>query len=135
MKFGEQLKKMREEKGLTQARLADLSGISSRMIQKYESGNSHPRYDFVEKISKALKVPVSELLGENETLVAQAEEKYGARGAKQAQELMAEVTGLFAGGEMAEEDMDVMMKAIQDAYWIAKEKNKKYARKDYQEIK
>ena len=26
---------------------------------------------------------------------------------------------------MAEEDMDLMMKAIQDAYWIAKEKNKK----------
>ena len=42
---------------------------------------------------------------------------------------MAEVTGLFAGGEMAEEDMDIMMKAIQDAYWIAKDKNKKFAPK------
>ena len=44
---------------------------------------------------------------------------------------MSEVTGLFAGGEMAEEDMDTMMKAISDAYWIAKEKNRKYTRKDY----
>lgn len=36
---------------------------------------------------------------------------------------------LFAGGELDQDDMDEMMKAIQDAYWIAKEKNKKYASK------
>ena len=64
-------------------------------------------------------------------LVAQAAEKYGAKGAKQAQQLTEEVTGLFAGGDMAEEDMDLMMKAIQDAYWIAKEKNKKFTPKKY----
>ena len=46
---------------------------------------------------------------------------------------MSEVTGLFAGGEMAEEDMDVMMRAITEAYWIAKEKNKKYTPKRYTE--
>ena len=42
---------------------------------------------------------------------------------------MQEVTGLFAGGELDQDDMDEMMKAIQDAYWIAKEKNRKYASK------
>lgn len=42
---------------------------------------------------------------------------------------MQEVTGLFAGGELDPDDMDEMMKAIQDAYWIAKEKNRKYAAK------
>lgn len=103
------------------------------MIQKYESGVARPRFDASEKIASALEVPVSELLGENGTLVAQAAEKYGSRGAKQAEELMIEVTGLFAGGEMAEEDMDVMMRAITEAYWIAKEKNKKYTPKRYTE--
>lgn len=131
MKFNERLKKMREEKGLTQVQLADLSGISSRMIQKYECGVSRPRYDAAEKLANALNAPVSELLGEGGILVAQAAEQYGNRGAKQAEALVSEVTGLFAGGELADEDMDVMMKAIQDAYWIAKEKNKKYTRKDY----
>lgn len=58
-----------------------------------------------------------------------ANEKYGAAGAQQAKALMQEVTGLFAGGELDPDDMDEMMKAIQDAYWIAKEKNKKYASK------
>jgi len=32
---------------------------------------------------------------------------------------------------MAEEDMDLMVKAIQDAYWIAKEKNKRFTPKKY----
>lgn len=131
MKFNERLKKLREEKGLTQVQLSELTGISARMIQKYESGNARPRLDAAEKIAKALNVTADQLLGNGDMLVAQAAEKYGSRGAKQAQQLTEEVTGLFAGGEMAQEDMDVMMKAIQDAYWIAKEKNKKYTPKKY----
>jgi transcriptional regulator with XRE-family HTH domain len=130
MTFSERLKGLREAKGLTQAQLANLSGISTRMIQKYESG-SRPQYDSVIKLSRALEISASELLGEAEMLIAEAREKYGARGAKQAEQLMSEVTGLFAGGEMAEEDMDVMMRAITEAYWIAKEKNKKYTPKRY----
>lgn len=131
MKFNERLKKIREDKGLTQEQLAKQSGISARMIQKYEYGVSRPRYDAAEKLAQALEIPISELLGESDAMIAQAREKYGAKGAKQAEELMKEVTGLFAGGDLAEEDMDVMMKAFQDAYWLAKEKNKKYTRKDY----
>lgn len=57
--------------------------------------------------------------------------KYGRRGARQAQELLAEVTGLFAGGEMADEDMREMVDAIQEAYLIAKKNNKKYTPKKY----
>lgn len=34
--------------------------------------------------------------------------------------MLAEVTGLFAGGEMADEDMREMVDAIQEAYLIAK---------------
>lgn len=129
MKFCERLKNLREDKGFTQAQLAELAGISSRMIQKYECGASRPRFDAAEKLASALGISVSELLGEGGTLVAQAAERYGPKGARQAQELTDEVTGLFAGGEMADGDMDAMMKAISDAYWIAKEKNRKFARK------
>ena len=45
------------------------------------------------------------LLSEDDAFIADVEDKYGRRGARQAQELLAEVTGLFAGGEMADEDM------------------------------
>ena len=131
MKFNERLKELREKINLTQEQLAKISGVSSRMIQRYEYGTSRPRLDAAEKIAKALNVSTDELLGNADMLVAQANEKYGARGAKQAKQLTDEVTGLFAGGDMAEEDMDLMMKAIQDAYWIAKEKNKKYTPKKH----
>ena len=51
------------------------------------------------------------------------------KGKRQAAALMNDITGLFAGGDMAEEDMDTFMKAVQDAYWQAKEKNRqKYSR-------
>ena len=131
MKFNERLKKFREDKSLTQVQLSDLTGISARMSQKYEAGTARPRLDAAEKIAKALNITTDELLGNADMLVAQAAEKYGARGAKQAKQLTEEVTGLFAGGDMAEEDMDLMMKAIQDAYWIAKQNNKKFTPKKH----
>lgn len=134
MKFNERLKELRENNNLTQEQLAKNSGVSSRMIQRYEYGTSRPRLDAAEKIAKALNVSTDELLGNADMLVAQAAEKYGARGAKQAKQLTDEVTGLFAGGDMAEEDMDLMMKAIQDAYWIAKEKNKKFTPKKHRSV-
>lgn len=135
MKFNEKLKKYREEKGLTQAQLSELAGITTRQIQNYEGGKARPRLDAAEKIAKALNITTDELLGNADMLVAQAAEKYGARGAKQAQQLTDELTGLFTGGDLAEEDMELMMKAIQDAYWIAKEKNKKFTPKKYRSDK
>ena len=60
-----------------------------------------------------------------------AQREYGYRGKKGAEKLVEELTGLFAGGEMAEEDMDEMMLAIQEAYVIAKKNNKKYTPKKY----
>ena len=56
----------------------------------------------------------------------QAAEEYGERGSRQAEKLIAEISGLYAGGSLAEEDMDAMMLAIQDAYWLAKKENRKY---------
>lgn len=86
MKFNERLKKFREDKSLTQVQLSDLTGISARMIQKYEAGTARPRLDAAEKIAKALNITTDELLGNADMLVAQAAEKYGARGAKQAKQ-------------------------------------------------
>ena len=38
---------------------------------------------------------------------------------------------LFAGGTLSEDALDGAMKALNDAYWRAKEKNKKYTPKKY----
>ena len=136
MIFGEKVKAERTKLGLNQDELAEKIGVTRRVICSYENDKSRPRgTDRYKKLAEALNLNLNYLLSEDEAFVANAEDKYGHRGARQAKELMEEVTGLFAGGEMAEEDMDVMMKAIQDAYWIAKENNKKYTPKKYRSEK
>lgn len=79
-------------------------------------------------------LPLNYLLSDDDAFVLDASEQFGYRGKKGAEKLVQELTGLFAGGELAEEDMDAMMKAIQEAYWIAKEKNRKYVPKKYRGI-
>ncbi len=85
--------------------------------------------DAAEKLAKAPNISVDQLLGTDGMLVAQAGAVRRTR-CQQAQQLTDEVTGLFTGGELAQDDMDVMMQAM-DAYWLAKEKNKKYTPKKY----
>ena len=47
--------------------------------------------------------------------------------------LVKDVEALYAGGELEERDMDAMMRALQDAYWRAKEINRKFVPKKYRE--
>lgn len=134
MKFCEKLKEARKKAGLTQDEFAKAIGVSLRTVSNYESGERYPKKrETYYKMSEVLNVDVNYLLTEDEEFLIDAEAQYGKRGAKQAKELLAEVSGLFAGGNLADEDLDEMMKGIQEAYWIAKEKNKKYTPKKYRE--
>ena len=62
-----------------------------------------------------------------------AHEKGGAKAARDLDQLVTEVTGMFAGGHLSEDALEGAMKALNDAYWIAKEKNKKYGRRKSKE--
>ena len=131
MKFEDRLKQYRENKGWTQAELGEKSGVSSRMIQRYEAGTSRPRWDAAEKIATALEVPVSELLGQSGMLVAEAADKGGAKSAREMSKLVEEVVGMFAGGSLPKEDRDAYMAAISKAYFESNEENKKYTPKKH----
>lgn len=132
MSFGEKVKNERNRLGLNQDELAKKIGVTRRVISSYENDSSRPRgTERYKKLAEALGVNINYLLSEDEAFIADVEDNYGHRGAKQAKELLAEVTGLFAGGEMADEDMREMVDAIQEAYLIAKKNNKKYTPKKY----
>ena len=132
MTFGEKVKNERNRLGLNQDELAKKIGVTRRVISSYENDSSRPRgTERYKKLAEALGVNINYLLSEDEAFIADVEDNYGHRGAKQAKELLAEVTGLFAGGEMADEDMREMVDAIQEAYLIAKKNNKKYTPKKY----
>lgn len=132
MKFCEKLKEARTRAGLKQEELAKALGVSLRTITNYESGESYPKKrEIYYKLAELFHTEENYFLNEDEDFLLTAAEKYGSKGAKQARELMEEVSGLFAGGNIADEDLDEMMRGIQEAYWIAKEKNKKYTPKKY----
>lgn len=125
MLFKERLKEKRHEANLTQAELAKKAGVSTRTIQNYELGSRKPyQIEVVQKIADALSTTTEYLLGSSGMMVAEAHEKGGAKAARDIDELVSEVTGLFAGGTLSEESLEGAMKALNDAYWIAKEKNK-----------
>ena len=57
------LRKLREEKGLSQEKLARLSDVANNTIIKIEGGkNQNPTLDTLKKISKALDISVDELI-------------------------------------------------------------------------
>lgn len=99
-------------------------------IQNYELGSRKPsNMVTIQKIADALNTTTEYLLGSSGTYVVEAHEKGGAKAAKDIEELVSEVTGMFAGGELSEDAIEGAYKALTDAYWIAKENNKKYAPK------
>jgi len=61
-KFGEQVRKLRREKGMTQEQLADAAGIERSYMGTIERGERNPTLMKVYNIAKALKVSTSELL-------------------------------------------------------------------------
>lgn len=132
MVFKDRLKEKRLEAGLTQVELAGKAGVTTRTIQNYELGNRKPaNMEVIQRIADALNTTTEYLLGSSGAYVVEAQERGGAKAARDIEELVSEVTGLFAGGELSEEAIEGAMKALNDAYWMAKEKNRKYTPKKY----
>ena len=126
MSFGKRLRTLREENKLTQRALADKLAITPRTLQNYESGKMYPKNSTIyRQLATIFGVSVDYLLGEEES-GEKANEK---KSEKEIRELVEDVGGLFAGGELSDEDKDKVMKTITDLYWRAKEKNKKYSGK------
>ena len=59
---GSTIKTLREKKGITQAQLADLLGVSSKAVSKWETGKGFPDITLIEPLAKALSVSVMELM-------------------------------------------------------------------------
>ncbi|MDO4620358.1 MAG: helix-turn-helix transcriptional regulator [Lachnospiraceae bacterium] len=132
MKFPERLKLKRQEAGMTQEQLAKATGMTTRTIQNYEMGARRPKNDdIIEKLASAIGCTYEELMGMGDVYIMDAQEKAGAKAARDMEEIVGEVVGLFAGGSMDEEAMDGVYRALSEAYWNAKDKNKKYTPKKY----
>ena len=62
---GATIKNLREKKGITQAQLADLLGVSDKAVSKWETAKGLPDITLIEPLAKALSVSVMELMSGN----------------------------------------------------------------------
>lgn len=70
MDFKFVLKDLREQKGLSQAELANMVGVSQGVISQYERGDRKPTNKIHSKLSKALGVSMDYLMNGNEDNVS-----------------------------------------------------------------
>ncbi|MBQ8000830.1 MAG: helix-turn-helix domain-containing protein [Ruminococcus sp.] len=59
---GSTIKRLREKKGLTQAQMADILGVSNKAVSKWETAKGLPDITLIEPLAKALSVSVMELI-------------------------------------------------------------------------
>lgn len=122
MTFGEKVRLYRRQKRWTQRELAEQLGVSTRTVVSYENGTSYPKQrETYDRLAALFGLSRAELIAESEPteepLFASPE-----AGRAEAERLVTEMRAMFSGGELSEEDRDAVMRALQQAYWDARER-------------
>ena len=63
--IGDNIRKVRIKRGLTQAQLADRVSVSEKTVSSWEVNRTEPSMGYIEKIASALTCQKSELLGDS----------------------------------------------------------------------
>lgn len=130
MSFGDKLREFREEHGLTQEAFAKELHIGMKTLYLYETGQRCPQsMEVYKRIAEVMGCDYNYLLEEDEAFLEEVGKKYGGRERSKVQAFTKGISALFSGGEVSEEDRDAAFAAITEAYWKAKQVNKKYGRK------
>ncbi len=137
--FGDKLRALRLSKKMTLIELSRASGLTDRTLRYLENDERRPGVDVVKKLSAALEVDTDyfmeddlfqQELQKNEIL-AQAKEKYGARGMAQARQIYESAKALYAGGRLSEEERDSFRDLMMEVFFETKEDAKKYTPRKY----
>lgn len=62
---GDNIRKIRLKRGLTQAQLADRCNVSEKTVSSWEVGRTEPSMTYIEMIASVLTCQKSELLGDS----------------------------------------------------------------------
>lgn len=62
VRFGERLREVRREKGISQERLAELADLHRTYVSSVERGERNVTITTIEKLAAALGVPMTELM-------------------------------------------------------------------------
>ncbi len=65
MNTGDKMRRLREDRLMTQADLAAKLGVSQTAVSVLESGRHRPRFDTLKRVAKALRVSPHALVGDD----------------------------------------------------------------------
>lgn len=122
MTFAEKLKQVRIGCRLTQEQIAEIIGVTRKTIILYEAGDRTPKQEKVyESLANHFQTSVDFWKYDNKgDFEKTATIAYGADGKQQAQKLLSDAAGLFAGGALSDEDKEAVFNALQKVYWEIK---------------
>lgn len=145
MTFSERLKQLRTERKLTQEMLSKESGLTKSSIAMYETGKRKPKIEVLERLADFFNVDLDYLVGKSDrtTVIAPpAPQKSdglperdrtanggpahaSAREMHQLEKILAEPNLTYNGVALGAEDIEKINRALELAFWDAKEKNKR----------
>ena len=135
MTFSDKVKRARELLGLTQQKLAELTGVTKRAVAGWETEGTLPRPATLFRLADTLQVSIdylridsieNPLYGiEKKRYVDEARDRYGEVAAKEMDFLLERQRVFFAGGEISQEAKDAFFEAVMKAYLACKEEAKR----------
>ncbi|MDT8717005.1 helix-turn-helix transcriptional regulator [Clostridium sp. 19966] len=139
MNFGNKIKHLRKEAGLSQEDLAAKLGVSQKSICNYENNTRFPKGQKVIKgLADIFNVTVDYLISDTDDttskeniFISSAKDEFGYKCKNEAEMLIERTAAVLAGGELSEEDKDAFFQSITQLYFEAKNKaRKKYGKKN-----
>lgn len=67
MSIGKNIKRLREQHGLTQAELGKIAGVTDKAVSTWENGSADPRMGAVQKMADYFGVKKSDILDDNDS--------------------------------------------------------------------
>lgn len=136
MNYGERLKRLREDRKLSQQQLADRLNINRSTYARYELGQTQPDYETLQRLADFYEVSVDYLFGrENNNnlpgLTPKDEKDIAKRMEKIKKDLAADGGLSFYGEPLSEEAKESLLEAMEYAVKQAQRLNKKYIPKKY----
>ena len=111
--FGDRLRKTREDKGYSRAKLGQICGLTDRAIQNYENGSRSPKTEIAQKLAVALDVSVDYLINGTEEINLTEEDQ---------KEILNKASALFAGGSLSADEQLAFLTELQAIYLDSKKR-------------
>lgn len=135
VKYGDRLRSLRENLGLSQKELADRLNINRSTYARYETSSTQPDYDILDALANFYDVSVDYLLGRTNIYQTQTkEERDIAKRLKQFEAELENSEGLaFDGEPMSDEAKESLKESMELLFRQTQRINKKFTPKKYRD--